>query len=289
MMDRPDWATDGRDWPNRAQSQFVAAGGMTWHVQQAGTGPALLMLHGTGAATHSWAGLLPILAQHFTVIAPDLPGHGFSDPAPSGSMTLPGMARQVGALLEALDVQPTIVVGHSAGAAIVIRMALDGPTRPRVVFSLNGAILPLSGVRMQLFAPLARWFSAKPLVPRIFAFHAADRRVVERLLRGTGSSLGPQQVEYYARLTRRAGHAAGALSMMAHWELERLRPELGRLAPRLVMINGGNDRTIPPAEARAVQKVLPAATLITLPGLGHLAHEEAPAQVADLILREAGP
>ena len=48
-----DWATDGRDWPNHAASRFVEAAGMRWHVQVMGSGPALLLLHGTGAATHS--------------------------------------------------------------------------------------------------------------------------------------------------------------------------------------------------------------------------------------------
>ena len=63
MTRRPDWEHDGRDWPNRTASRFVSAAGIVWHVQVAGEGPALLLLHGTGAATHSWAGVLPLLAR----------------------------------------------------------------------------------------------------------------------------------------------------------------------------------------------------------------------------------
>src|SRR5206468_2126887 len=62
------------DWPNRAASLAVEAGGLRWHVQRAGHGPVLLLLHGTGAATHTWRDLLPLLATDFTVVAPDLPG-----------------------------------------------------------------------------------------------------------------------------------------------------------------------------------------------------------------------
>jgi len=78
MIGKLVWERDGRDWPNRDASRFVRAGGLRWHVQKTGTGPVLLLVHGTGAATHSWRELAPLLARRFTVIAPDLPGPGFT-------------------------------------------------------------------------------------------------------------------------------------------------------------------------------------------------------------------
>ncbi|MBQ1767400.1 MAG: alpha/beta fold hydrolase, partial [Aquincola sp.] len=89
---RLHWARDGADWPHRAHSRFVHAGGLHWHVQVAGQGPVLLLLHGTGASSHSMAGLLPLLAERFTVVVPDLPGHAFTDALP-GSASLPAMSR----------------------------------------------------------------------------------------------------------------------------------------------------------------------------------------------------
>ena len=71
-------------WLNVAICAAVARGPIRWHVQRMGAGPALLLLHGTGAATHSWRALAPLLAEHFTVVAPDLPGHGFTGPPGSG-------------------------------------------------------------------------------------------------------------------------------------------------------------------------------------------------------------
>lgn len=90
------WERDGADWPNRAASRFVTASGLTWHVQAMGApeAPVLLLLHGTGAATHSWAGLAPLLAARFRVIAPDLPGHGFTDPLPPGGSPCRGWPRR---------------------------------------------------------------------------------------------------------------------------------------------------------------------------------------------------
>ena len=148
MSDRPDWEIEGRDWPNRAHSRFVNAGGVRWHVQVTGAGPVLLLLHGTGAATHSWRRMLPMLAEHFTVVAPDLPGHGFTA---RGSQTLPAMAKAVAALLGELDLKPAVVVGHSAGAAVALRMALDGLVAAKAVVGLSAALLPFPGLAAVMF------------------------------------------------------------------------------------------------------------------------------------------
>ena len=61
----PNWERDGRDWPNREASRFVHAAGLRWHVQVMGSGPVVLLLHGTGAATHSWRDLMPKLAERW--------------------------------------------------------------------------------------------------------------------------------------------------------------------------------------------------------------------------------
>ena len=278
--DAPDWETDGRDWPNRAASRFVTAGGLRFHVQVMGAGPVLLLLHGTGAATHSWRALAPLLARDFTVIAPDLPGHGFTAAPFWPRMSLPGMAGAIATLLDVLEAPPALVAGHSAGAAILAEMCLQGRIAPAGLVSLNGALLPLKGVAGQVFSPLARLFALNPLVPRVFAWHAADKAVVARLLRGTGSRIDAAGAEFYARLARRSGHAGAALMMMANWDLAPLAAALPRLAPRLLLIVGAADRSIPPADAREIARLVPGARVIVLPRLGHLAHEEAPEPVA---------
>jgi magnesium chelatase accessory protein len=62
---KPAWNIEGIGWPHRETSRFLTAGGLRWHVQEAGDGPTLLLLHGAGAATHSWRGLFPLLAERF--------------------------------------------------------------------------------------------------------------------------------------------------------------------------------------------------------------------------------
>ncbi len=283
---RPDWATDGKDWPNREASRFIRVGPMRWHVQIAGAGPVALLLHGTGAATHSWRDVLPALARHFTVVAPDLPGHGFTDQPARDGMTLPGMARGVAALLDQLGLSPVVAAGHSAGAAVLARMCLDGLIAPAALVSLNGAMLPLPfhGVVSPIMAPLAKLFASNPLVPMIFAWQAADGKVVQRLLDGTGSTIDAAGKGFYARLARRSGHAGAALTMMANWDLATLAAGLPKLATPLLLVTGENDRSIPPADADRVRRLVPGARVARMPGLGHLSHEERPVETARMIL-----
>ena len=281
------WSRDGGDWPNREASAFVEAAGIRWHVQRMGEGPPLLLLHGTGAATHSWRGLMPILARQFAVIAPDLPGHGFTQSPPSHRLSLPGMAADVNQLLRVLDVKPAIAVGHSAGAAILARMCLDGKIAPRLLASLNGAFMPFGGVANQLLSPLARLLVINPLVPRFFAWQASHAGAVERLIQNTGSTIDPHGIAFYRKLVRSPAHVAAALQMMANWRLQPLLHDLPRLKTNLLLVAADNDRSVSPDVARQVREIQPSATIEHLPGLGHLAHEERPHAIADLVTRYA--
>lgn len=284
MHPRPDWEREGRDWPNRGFSQFVSAGGLRWHVQRMGQGPVLLLIHGTGAATHSWRDLAPLLAAHFSLVAPDLPGHGFSQTPEGRGFSLPGMASVLKALLDKLQTPPDLVLGHSAGAAILARMCLDAAIAPRALISLNGALLPLSGLAGHWFSPAAKLLAANPLVPRLFAWQADSPRAVQRLVDSTGSRLDARGVELYRRLISTPGHVAATLRMMANWDLAPLVRDLPRLRTPLILVVAERDGTVRPAEASRVRGLIPHAQTASLPGLGHLAHEERPRLVADLVL-----
>jgi magnesium chelatase accessory protein len=266
-------------------SRFVAAGGLTWHVQRTGQGPAMLLIHGTGSSTHTWRDLLPTLARRFEVLAVDLPGHGSSAALPPGRASIEGMAQALAELLAMLAFSPQYAVGHSAGVVILCRLALDQRIDPRVIISLNGALLPLAGTAAVIFSPIARALGALPLLPQLIARTAGTRAGVARLIEGTGSKLDADGLELYARLVRNPRHVAGALAMMAHWDLYRFERELPRLNTPLVLIVGEADLSVSPAQARRVRERLPSAEIHRLEGLGHLAHEESPAPVAALIER----
>lgn len=284
-MSTPRWSLEGRDWPNRAHSRFVDTGRMRWHVQAFGAedAPVILLLHGTGAATHSWRALAPLLGESFRVVAPDLPGHGFTSGRPVGGLSMRGMAGAVGDLLRTLGIVPHAIVGHSAGAAIAVRMTLDGVAVPDAIIGLSAALLPFPGLAATLFPGLARALFVNPLAPRLFAQMARIPGETGRFLRrSTGSHIDATGERCYETLFATSSHCSGAITMMADWDLESLARDLPRLTTRLLLVHGDGDTAISVASARqAAGKV--GARIEVLAGLGHLAHEERPDLVAAAI------
>lgn len=270
----------------READRSIDAGGVRWHVQVLGQGPTLLLLHGTGASNRSFRDLAPLLAERFTVIAPDLPGHARSSTPSASGMSVDGMAASMAALLVALDATPSIAVGHSAGAAVLVRMALDRRLRLRALVGLNAALLPLDGL-MRVMSPMAKLLALAPGIPRLVSGLAGDPRGVQRLVDSTGSTLDADGMRLYAELIRDRSHVAGALAMMAAWNLDRTDAQLAALEPAPLLIVGDNDRTVPPQQATRVAARVPGTEVVMLTGLGHLAHEEAPDRVAALIVAHA--
>jgi magnesium chelatase accessory protein len=283
MYPKPQWSRLGDDWPNRDNSQFVTAAGLRWHVQIMGEGPVLLLLHGTGAATHSWAGLMPLLAKNYKVVAMDLPGHGFTDTPRGEGLSLPGMARLIGHLVAQLDLRPIAIIGHSAGAAIGAELILTGAVSGASLIALNGAFKPFEGLAAHVFPVVAKLVVLNPITIFALAARGGDKARVRSLLDGTGSKLSANGITHYAKLFGIAGHVNGVLGMMARWELGKLVPKLPNLKTPLTLIVGLGDKTISPDVSRHVASLVPGAILVELPKLGHLAHEEAPQVVAEAI------
>lgn len=280
---------DGADWPLPQASERVRVGGIHWHLKRLGRGPALLLLHGTGASTHSWCAAAEILAQNFTVIVPDLPGHAFTETASQDALSLSGMARATGDLIRHLGIAPELAAGHSAGAAILIRMALDGHIAPRALVSFNGAILPLHGIAGQIFSPLAKFLVLNPFAPSLFAWRAGHPGAVANVLKGTGSQVPDESVRLYERLFQCRQHVAATLQMMAAWDLEGLKRDLPRLRTPLTLVAAERDRAIAPSFAEDAARMVTGAEVVHMPGTGHLSHEEAPAEASRIILSKHAP
>ncbi|MGE8133375.1 alpha/beta fold hydrolase BchO [Novosphingobium subterraneum] len=282
-MSGPRWEVEGRNWPNRETSRFVETPGLKWHVQVAGDGPAILLLHGTGAATHSWRDVLPLLVQDFTVIAPDLPGHGYTKGRPRQGLTLPGMASAVIALLDTLGQRPSLIVGHSAGAAIAIQTVhLQGAATPLIGF--NPALMPFPGLAAKLFPSLARMLFVNPFVPRMLAGIARIPGETGRFLRrATGSAIDVRGIAAYEALMGNHHHCGGAMEMMASWDLDALSRLLPQLISRVLLVHSSGDTAVPLSSVEQAARLIPDCRLEVLPGLGHLAHEERPEKAAEQI------
>lgn len=279
----PDWEIEGRDWPNREASRFVDAGGYRWHVQEAGKGPVCLLLHGTGAATHSWRDLLPLLADRYRVIAIDLPGHGFTKTNVARKVTLESMAQSVGGLLDAMQIQPQLIVGHSAGVAIGAQLLLERKWQIPLI-GFTPALMPFPGLAARLFPSLAKIIFTNPFTGVIFSRIASTQGETGKFLRrSTGSNIDAAGERFYTRLFSKSGHCDGALRMMANWRLEPLRDRLGELLAPVLLVHAGKDAAIKTADILQAAALIPGCKTWEMAGQGHLAHEEDPTQAAQII------
>ena len=273
------------DWPHREHSRSLRVGSLEWHVQVMGSGPALLLLHGSGASAHSWADLLPTLAGHATLVVPDLPGHGFTTGATPAELTLPRMKVALAALLAALRLPaPRVVVGHSAGAALALRWALSSAPAPRTVLGFNPSLVGPSALYMRMVAPLINPLATSAPMARLLAGVASRTGMVDRLLDSTQSQVPPAQRARYRQLFSNPDHVRGAMGFMAAADLPALLSQGANLPCALHFVIGTRDSWVPEATlAPVIASAFPKAVVERWVG-GHLLHEEQPAKAASLLI-----
>ena len=274
-----DWERDLPGWSLPETSQRIINGPHRWHVQIMGSGPDLLLLPGACASTHTWRALIPDLAKTHRVIAPDLPGQGFTQSPNAARSGLTEMVEDLTALAKSEGWQPVAIIGHSAGAALALRLSHTLGTEK--IIGINPALDNFDGLAGWLFPLLAKLLAANPFTANVFSFAATTTRA-RRLIEGTGSRIDDASLAYYTRLTGDRAHVNGALQMMARWSLDELLEDLPNIKADILFLTGTNDKAVPPDVADRAVARLPKATVHHLDGLGHLAHEEDP----DRILRE---
>ncbi|MFY0693108.1 MAG: alpha/beta fold hydrolase [Paracoccaceae bacterium] len=280
-----NWKAFKDHWPNAAYSSFVQSGPHVWHIQKQGSGPELVLIHGAGGSTHSWRDVAPLLARYFHVTAVDLPGQGFTELGDRTRCGLDPVSADLCDLLEDLGIEPDVVIGHSAGAAISLRMALDCPRMHRArLICVNGALGNFRGLAGVLFPVLAKILSLNPFVPAIFSRTAEGAQRAERLIASTGSKIDAAGMEQYRALITDRDHVDATLAMMAQWSLDRLLAELPKVTQEVLFITGANDKAVPPDTSDRAAARIPNAQVMHLEGLGHLLHEEAPDDFSDAVV-----
>jgi magnesium chelatase accessory protein len=270
------------DWPNRSKGRHIRTRPHEWWVVEDGTGPTILLLHGAGGSGHSFAPLLPLLTPHYRCIIPDLPGQGFTRAGARGRFGLDPTANDLATLCDLNGWQPAAIIGHSAGAALALRLSELIPLQG--VIGINAALGTFDGLAGTLFPMLARGFAMIPFLPNIIARTWGNAPRVNGLLDGTGSKLGPAARAEYLHLVQMPSHIDGTLGMMSQWNLTPMVARLQANPTPTLLITGAADRTVPPRISRDVAARMPAARYVELPGLGHLAHEEAPETVANIMM-----
>ncbi|MGH3459062.1 alpha/beta fold hydrolase [Aeromicrobium sp.] len=272
---------------SRDDVQYEVVHGHRRAFRRVGSGPALLLLHGLACDSSTWDNVIAPLAENFTVIAPDLLGHGASD-KPDADYSLGGYANGMRDLLTVLGVDSVTVVGHSFGGGVAMQFAYQFPERTeRIVLISTGGLgrdvtrlirfltLPGSGAAVSL-ATLRPW---RPLV-------SAGLRALSRT--GIPAARDLDEVSYiYSAFAdpahRRAVHRATSHVLNWHGQFVTMtdRTYLARALPVLV-IWGADDRVIPPTHAETA-RLHAWSDVHVLADSGHFPHKDHPETIVRLV------
>lgn len=270
------------DWPHRGAARRIRCRPHDWCVLDIGKGPIILMLHGAGGSGHSFRNLIPLLAPSYRLIVPDLPGQGFTRSGNRGRHGLDATAEDLATLCMAQGWDPAFTLGHSAGAAIALKLA--DSMRLQGVVGINAALGSFEGAAGIMFPILARILAVTPFIPHVVARLWGKPAMVNKLLASTGSPLDAAGQAQYLTLVQDAAHVDGTLGMMAQWKLEALMARLPTLSTPTLLIASGGDLAVPAKVSREAAAHMETARYAEIPGYGHLVHEEAAGAVADLVL-----
>ncbi|MBJ7380323.1 MAG: alpha/beta fold hydrolase [Polynucleobacter sp.] len=280
------------DWPNRQHSSTTQVGNLNWHIQTINTSPAsslplILFLHGTGSSTHSWADLIPQLANQAQILIPDLPGHAFTQGAPIDGLKLEEIAGNLIQLIEKLKLPwPSMVVGHSAGAPLALSFAVQAPIKPRVIIGLNPSLIPPPSSYTQFFGPLLGPITKSATLASLLAKLAPLGGMIDRLLDSTNTKLPEKNRDYYRRLFELPEHVRGAMNFMASANIEKVLEESAQLPCKMIWVIGEKDMWVPEMNLLLIiKKYFPKSKTIHWIG-GHIMHEVETQKTVDLILAE---
>ena len=243
------------------------------HVRESGPkdAPALILLHGFGASLHTWEPWAAGLAGTHRVIRLDLPGSGLSPPDPNGDYTDARSRQLLLALMDQLGLARASLVGHSIGGRIAWGFAAEHPDR------VDKLVL----VAPDGFASPGFAYGKAPEVPATFRLmrHVLPKALLRMSLEPAYADpalLTDDITERYHDLMRAPGSRDALLARMEQTVLADPVPVLQRIRAPTLLLWGEQDAMIPFANAADYLKAIPQATRVSLAGVGHLPHEEAP-------------
>jgi pimeloyl-ACP methyl ester carboxylesterase len=267
--------------PSRFGVRHISLHGHDVTYRMAGDGPAVVLVHGLAGSSTTWKYVMPALAERYTVVAPDLLGHGQSA-KPRGDYSLGAYASGIRDLLVALDVDRATFVGHSLGGGVAMQLAYQFPERcERLALVASGGLgkevtpflraVSLPGSELVLPILLLPWFRER-------AENVGD------VLRKGGWRPGSTLAEVwrsYTTLTTREGqrafvHTVRSVIDPAGQRVSALdRLYLARAVPTLI-VWGDQDRVIPVSHAHTAHESMPGSRLEILEGAGHFLPFEQP-------------
>ncbi len=268
--------------------RFVATPRLRVHVAEAGRGEPVLLLHGWPQHWWAWRKLIPLLADEYRIIAPDLRGFGWSE-APSGGYSTEELVDDVVALLDALGLEEVLVVGHDIGGRLGFHLALRDPNRVRRLVTLNALHPYWSFSRLALQAWRFWWtvFVETPWLGRyVMRYVPAFTRMVLSSGVADRTAMRPGEVEEFVASAREPARARASEHLMYRFAYHEIIPTLlgrnrgRRLSVPTLMLNGTRDVQLSPRSLGGYERYADQLSVDLVAGAGHFLAEERPDLVA---------
>ena len=273
--------TSNNFWPYSEYSKFLETDNFVWHYQLIGKlgNPTILLIHGAGASSHSWANLIPKL-QEFQVLAVDLPGHRFSKIKKGIRPQHDIIVKDLIVLFESLKVKPNVFVGHSIGAVIVLSLSniYEGPLSSIVL--INGALERFEGPAATIFPLMARVFYASPLTKYWIRLFNSAETSLRKFLSISGSNLTSENIDYYMKLMTDEDHVTGTLAFISSWSIGDIEKKLKKISVPTLFLAGMRDGIVNYKTSVRAHKKAFNAKIKLFEREGHLIHEVSSAKVA---------
>ena len=273
------------------KGEDVEIEGRRVHVVVMGDGPDLVLIHGSSGNTRDFThSLAPALARQFRVFVVDRPGLGWSDPHPDG-VRLEVQARVLQAAVAQLGAVRPIVLGQSYGGAVALAWAACLPSTLSAVVSVSGVAYPWSTGLGAYYTILSSWFGRAVVIPLLTAF--VPRPIIKREIdRAFGPQRPPPGYEEHfgPELTiRRSQMRANALQRRALLaEIEALSPRWREIEVPIEVVHGDADDVVSHViHGERLVAENPNTALTLLPGIGHMPHHVAQADVIAAVDRAA--
>jgi pimeloyl-ACP methyl ester carboxylesterase len=271
-----------------ARLRQVSIHGHDMAYRMEGSGPVLLLLHGIAGSSRTWRDVIPRLTDRFTVLAPDLAGHGESG-KPVGDYSLGAFASGLRDLLELLGVDRATVVGQSFGGGVAMQLVYQYPELcERLVLVDSGGL----GREVNWILRLVALPASEYVMPVLFPSFVRDwGDSLFRTINDRGIRLGPitEMWSAYASLAESDNRRAFARTVKSVIDpggqtvsaMDRLY--LASALPTLI-IWGERDDIIPVSHAHAAHRAIPGSRLVVIDGVGHFPQIEEPEQFVEALV-----
>ncbi|WNJ16451.1 alpha/beta hydrolase [Pontibacter sp. G13] len=253
-----------------ANSAFLPWKNSKIHYRRMGSGPSVVLIHGTSSSLHTWETWMDTLSKDFEVVALDLPGFGLTGPHPEGKYGIEDYSEAVFTLMDSLKIDQAAIAGNSLGGMIAWHMGQAHPDRVSQLILIDAVGFDRGDTTFTVLS-----LGKIPVIKEIFKY-ATPRFMIRNSLEDVyqnDSLITDELVDLYHDMVLREGNRKALVDRLNSPKTAKVKPDPQRLYMPILLMWGKTDRWVPLAHADSFQQSLPHAELKVYEA-GHVPMEE---------------